>query len=254
MVAPASGSFLPNMTRMESNGLLTGGGLLLLLALVRVGFEALPNRQILIPGEESRLEALMGQSQELKEDAAARSRPLRPGERLDPNRATEADLDRLPGVGPATAWAMASNRDQHGGFRRAEDLLRVPGIGPAKLERMAPYLDFSAGVPLELSRRTSVAGGPGRSSKGRDSPAGSSSSVGTGLPEKPGSGAGVLDVNRASAEELQELPGIGPALAARILESRKMEGPFRVPEDLLRVKGIGEAKLARVMGLIGFGG
>ncbi|MGW8267064.1 MAG: ComEA family DNA-binding protein, partial [Longimicrobiales bacterium] len=59
-----------------------------------------------------------------------------------------------------------------------------------------------------------------------------------------------LDLNRAGLEELQGLPGIGPALAARILESRSREGPFGTAEDLLRVPGIGPAKLALLRPLV----
>ncbi len=55
-----------------------------------------------------------------------------------------------------------------------------------------------------------------------------------------------VDPNRAGEAELQTLPGIGPALARRILESRRKEGPFRGPEDLLRVRGIGPATLERI--------
>ncbi len=48
-----------------------------------------------------------------------------------------------------------------------------------------------------------------------------------------------LDVNRASAEELELLPRIGPTLAARIVEERERHGVFRSLEDLTRVRGIG---------------
>ena len=52
-------------------------------------------------------------------------------------------------------------------------------------------------------------------------------------------------INSASAGELQQLPGIGPALAQRIVETRK-GGRFTSVEDLLRVPGIGKAKLAKL--------
>jgi competence protein ComEA len=53
-----------------------------------------------------------------------------------------------------------------------------------------------------------------------------------------------IDVNRASASELALLPGIGPALAARIVEERERNGPFASLDDLVRVRGIGPAILA----------
>lgn len=52
-------------------------------------------------------------------------------------------------------------------------------------------------------------------------------------------------INSASADELQQLPGIGPALAKRIVETRS-RGRFASVEDLLRVPGIGKAKLAKL--------
>ncbi|MEM6732974.1 MAG: helix-hairpin-helix domain-containing protein, partial [Myxococcota bacterium] len=55
-----------------------------------------------------------------------------------------------------------------------------------------------------------------------------------------------LDVNRASADELQLIDGVGPALAEAIAHYRRENGPFRHVEGLLRVKGIGEATLERI--------
>jgi comEA protein len=52
----------------------------------------------------------------------------------------------------------------------------------------------------------------------------------------------VLDVNRASAEDFQKLPGIGPELARRIVRYRQQHGPFRRVEDLIAVRGIGHKK------------
>lgn len=55
---------------------------------------------------------------------------------IDLNVATAADLDVLPGVGPATAAAIVKAREAKGGFTSVDDLLDVPGIGEAKLEAL----------------------------------------------------------------------------------------------------------------------
>jgi len=52
-----------------------------------------------------------------------------------------------------------------------------------------------------------------------------------------------IDINKASAAALDLLPGIGPVLAERIIEYRKENGDFQLPEDLLSVEGIGENTL-----------
>lgn len=55
-----------------------------------------------------------------------------------------------------------------------------------------------------------------------------------------------VNVNKAPVSELEKLPGIGPTLAQRIVESRSSQGPFRSLADLRRVPGIGDAKIAQM--------
>lgn len=65
-----------------------------------------------------------------------------------------------------------------------------------------------------------------------------------------GGGAEGIDLNAASASDLEALPGVGPVLAARIVAYRVDHGPFVTIEDLLDVPGIGEAKLAQMRDVI----
>jgi competence protein ComEA len=55
-----------------------------------------------------------------------------------------------------------------------------------------------------------------------------------------------VDLNRASAAELDELPGVGPVLAGRIVEYRRVHGPFRAVEELLAVRGVGPKSFGRL--------
>jgi competence ComEA-like helix-hairpin-helix protein len=61
---------------------------------------------------------------------------------------------------------------------------------------------------------------------------------------------GPLNVNTADVATLQALPGIGPALAERIVADREARGLFRTPEDLLRVPGIGPKRWERIRPLV----
>lgn len=64
--------------------------------------------------------------------------------RLDANRATVAELTALPGFGRARAEALVVERIRRGPFRDLADLQRVDGIGPANAAAVAAWLDFGA--------------------------------------------------------------------------------------------------------------
>lgn len=153
-------------------------------------------------------------------DAERRARPLESGERIDVNRDGAEELDRLPGIGPSTAEAIVEARERLGAFHRADDLLSVRGIGDVTLARISPHLDFG-----------NVSSNGARSSRRAER-------------DRPGRRE-LIDLNRASQDRLEALPGI----ARRIVQSRR-EQPFRTAEDLLRVQGIGPATLAKLRGLV----
>ena len=60
---------------------------------------------------------------------------------LDLNTATEAELDDLPGLGPALAGRIVAWREEHGPFPAPEDVMQVEGIGPALYEQIEPYIE-----------------------------------------------------------------------------------------------------------------
>ncbi|MFQ5857677.1 MAG: helix-hairpin-helix domain-containing protein [Anaerolineae bacterium] len=62
--------------------------------------------------------------------------------------------------------------------------------------------------------------------------------------------AGLININVASLEQLTQLPGVGPAIAGRIIEYRQSNGPFRTIEDIKQVKGIGDATFEKLKDLI----
>jgi competence protein ComEA len=213
------------MTSEERRTVTFTAALLLLASLIRFAWEVRPVPPVLPP--EGVPAELVEETRRALEMEERRRTPLAPGERVDPNRDPEVELARLPGIGPAMAARIAESRDRDGPFARPDDLLRVPGIGPATLERIRALLDLDR-VP---EQRASAAGG------------------GADASPRPGL-EGRVDVNRAGRDELTELPGIGPALADRILEHRLRSGPFRSADELLEVPGIGPSTLERLRPLV----
>lgn len=145
--------------------------------------------------------------------AARLARPLADGESVDVDRATAADLARLPRIGAGLAARIVRDRDAHGPFGSLEGLGRVRGVGRTVLAAIGPHAKFS---------------GRARASAGAMA-----------------QGARVA-VNRATAAELETLPGIGPRLAEAIVADRRRNGAYRKVEDLLRVRGIGPTIVDRL--------
>lgn len=107
----------------------------------------------------------------------------------------------------------------------------LPGADPASVNLAAPVPD---GAQIAV-------GVPG----GAVGPAGS------GTPAGPGAGSGGrVDLNTATADELDALPGIGPVLAQRIVDHRGRHGPFRSVEQVDDVPGIGPAIAAELTDLV----
>ena len=128
---------------------------------------------------------------------------------------------------------------------RVADLVASAG-GPtpeADLDAVALAARLTDGQRVYVPRRGEV----GNGSAGGDA-AGSGDGVAapptTPTPDAP------LDLNLATAEQLDLLPGVGPATAAAIVAYRNKHGPFRAVEELLEVRGIGAAKLDAVRDLV----
>jgi len=69
-------------------------------------------------------------------------------------------------------------------------------------------------------------------------------------PEVPDPGGGLININTATSEGLQALPGVGPAIADRIVAHREAHGPFRIIEEITDVSGIGPARFADIRDMI----
>jgi competence protein ComEA len=64
---------------------------------------------------------------------------------------------------------------------------------------------------------------------------------------------GKVNINTATAQQLETLPGVGPKLAVRIIEYRQKSGTFRSPQELMNVKGVGEKNYAKIESFVTVG-
>lgn len=134
---------------------------------------------------------------------------------IDVNAADEATLAQVPGLGAQRAKRIIEYRQRHGHFRALDELDQVEGLGQYTVEKIRPALrvglnEQALGAVLPRATR------PGETYD-RTAP---------------------LDLNSAPVEQLQQLPGIGPVLAQRIVQDRETRGTFQKLEDLARIHGI----------------
>lgn len=215
--------------------------LLLTLAVAGQGVRILATRPGEPPGQIQLLSTVADGSPTAQRDSAMhQARPLAPGELVDADVAVPSELARLPRVGLALAKIIVADRNERGAFGSLEGLDRVAGIGPGLLRMVAPHLTFSgpkagSGAPHP---------GAGLGTAFAPPPLGS---VVTARLARPGT---VLNVNRATAVELEGLPGVGPSLARRIVADREARGPFATVEALDRIPGIGPGLVARLGRLV----
>ncbi len=73
--------------------------------------------------------------------------PKTPGRVIDPNLASQADLETLPGIGPVLAQRIIDYRRAHGPYKKIADLRKVSGIGRKKLEKLRPYVVITSQRP-----------------------------------------------------------------------------------------------------------
>jgi competence protein ComEA len=142
------------------------------------------------------------------------------GALIDINSADEKTLESLPGVGKATAKAIVAGRP----YKSVDDLKRVKGMSDAKV--------------LALKNKVTVGGATASTAT---TPASQkATSAQKPATEKASKAASKLapgqriNINTATKQEIEALPGIGPVKAQAIIDGR----PYDKPEDIMKVKGI----------------
>jgi competence ComEA-like helix-hairpin-helix protein len=212
--------------------------LLLTLAIAGQAVRHLATTQGEPPGQVELLSGVSSGSPTAHRDSSIRqARPLRAGERIDADRAEPAELARLPRVGLALAKIIVADRAARGSFGSLEALDRVPGVGPGLLRTLEPHLTFSGVNPAgSLTPASSAGVGTAFASPSIENVAAA---------RVAGEGTAV-NLNRATAVELEALPGIGPSLARRIVADREARGAFATVAALDRVPGVGPVLLGRL--------
>ena len=148
------------------------------------------------------------------------------------------------GVPPGSIWQDAihaaggpTDRADLSGVNLAQlvsdgDQILVPELKPTTTPRppeatSAPTATLGPGTPSPTTPPASATGAP--------------------------AAGGKVNINTATLEELDTLPGIGPAIAQRIIDYRTANGPFQTIEDVMNVRGIGQATFDSIKGLITVG-
>ena len=183
------------------------------------------------------------------------------GSRVNVNTANLKTLETLPGVTTSLANRIIAGRP----YQSVDDLKKVKGMTQTKIDGLKNHVSFggtSASTRTSRSKKSSsVASTQGatngtataRNSTEEESstpltPTGSSSGTSK-TPKKTGP-AHPININTASSQELQQLPGIGPTHAQAILDYRQEHGNFGSIEDIEKVKGIKEKEFSKIKDMI----
>ncbi|MFN4268814.1 MAG: ComEA family DNA-binding protein [Fervidobacterium pennivorans] len=164
---------------------------------------------------------------------------------IELNTASIEELQTLPGIGPSKARAIVEYRKQHP-FTKPEDLMNVPGIGQKTYEKLKERIkveNMDAQVQNNAVQNVTTI-----EKENKD----------TAIKQKDNEiqltqmrlQNEKININTATLEELQKLPGIGPAKAQAIIDYRTLNGPFKNIEEIKNVKGIGEKTFEKLRDLI----
>jgi competence protein ComEA len=149
---------------------------------------------------------------------------------IDLNTAEVAELQTLPGIGPVTARAIVAGRP----YASVSELSKVSGMGPAKLAELEGKVVARkpAAVPAPAEKTAAKKAAMPKD----EATTATKSAVPKLAPDEK------VNLNTATKDKLDALPGIGPVKAQAIIEGR----PFKTVEDVMTVKGIKEDTFSKI--------
>ena len=158
---------------------------------------------------------------------------------VDLNSASVKELEALPGVGSATSKKIIANRP----YKSADELSKA-GLSPKAIETLKPLVTVgSTTPPKESVTKAPAPTAPAKAAPATTAPSSVEKSPPTATKLAPGQ---KVNINTASKEQLDALPGIGPVKAKHIIEGR----PYNKIEDIMKVKGIKQGEFNKIKDLI----
>ena len=177
---------------------------------------------------------------------------------VDVNSADLKTLETLPGVGAATAKKNVDGRP----YSSLADLQKVKGLSKSRVEAMKDLVTFGSATTnapaaveapaKKLKKSAATTASAAAPSSTSSTPASSTTASGASGSSHASAAAGTLaagekvNINTATTEELDKIPGIGPAKAQAIVDYRTQNGNFKTIEDVEKVKGIKSGVFSKI--------
>ncbi len=158
---------------------------------------------------------------------------------IDLNSASEKELESIKGVGPATAKKIVAGRPY-----KSVDELSKSGLSAKQIEAVKPFVTVGAATAAPAKAAPEKAAAPAAAAVTKAKPSAEKEKT-TKAVSKLAPGEKV-NINTASKEKLEALPGIGPTKAQAIIAGR----PYEKPEDIMKVKGIKQGTFNKIKDVI----